>query len=86
MIVCVCNVLREKDCRDAAAAPDVRGTACVYRRLNCRVRCGACVATMKSIVDELREERAARQEPATTQPMVEPAAEPLLDAEALAAE
>ncbi len=86
MIVCVCNALREKDCRDAAASPDVRDTAGVYRRLNCRVRCGACVATMQAIVDELREERAARHAPATTQPVVAPAAELLLDAAPLAAE
>lgn len=61
MIVCVCNALRERDCREAAGDPDVRRAGCVYRRLNCRVRCGACVATMKAIVDELRDERAARQ-------------------------
>lgn len=61
MIVCVCNALRERDCREAAVDPQVRRAGCVYRRLNCRVRCGACVATMKAIVDELRDERAARQ-------------------------
>jgi bacterioferritin-associated ferredoxin len=61
MIVCVCNALRERDCREAAGDPEVRRAGCVYRRLNCRVRCGACVATMKAIVDELRDERAARQ-------------------------
>ena len=60
MIICVCNVLRERDCREAAGAPEVRRAGCVYRRLKCRVRCGACVATMTAIVDELREERAAR--------------------------
>jgi bacterioferritin-associated ferredoxin len=60
MIICVCNVLRERDCREAARAPEVRRAGCVYRRLKCRVRCGACVATMTAIVDELREERALR--------------------------
>jgi bacterioferritin-associated ferredoxin len=66
MIVCVCNALRERDCREAAGDPGVRRAGCVYRRLNCRVRCGACVQTMKAIVDELRDERAARQ--ASAQP------------------
>ena len=61
MIVCICNALRERDCREAAGDPEVRRAGCVYRRLNCRVRCGACVATMKAIVDELQDERAARQ-------------------------
>ncbi len=60
MIVCVCNELREKDCREAAGDPSVRRAGCVYRRLNCRVRCGACVSTMQSIVEELRAERVAR--------------------------
>lgn len=63
MIVCVCNVLRESECREAAGDPSVRRAGCVYRRLNCRVRCGACVATMQAIVEELREERSARQLP-----------------------
>ena len=61
MIVCICNALRERDCREAAGDPVVRRAGCVYRRLNCRVRCGACVATMQAIVEELREERAARE-------------------------
>ena len=61
MIVCICNALRERDCREAAVEPDVRRAGCVYRLLNCRVRCGACVATMTAIVDELKDERAARQ-------------------------
>ena len=60
MIVCVCNALREKDCREAAGDPSVRRASCVYRRLNCRVRCGACVTTMQSIVEELRADRQAR--------------------------
>ena len=60
MIVCVCNALRERDCREAAGDPSVRRAGCVYRRLNCRVRCGACVATMQSIVEELRADRQAR--------------------------
>ena len=73
MIVCICNALREKDCRDAAASPEVQRAGCVYRRLNCRVRCGACVATMKAIVDELSDERAARRSTAVVQPLAEPA-------------
>lgn len=62
MIVCICNALRERDCREAAGAPEVKRAGCVYRRLGCRVRCGACVATMQAIVEELREERARRLE------------------------
>ena len=71
MIVCICNALREKDCREAAGSPTVRRAGCVYRQLKCRVRCGACVATMKAIVDELRDEREARQARAAAETMVE---------------
>ncbi len=59
MIVCVCNVLRESDCREAAVDPAVKRAHCVYRRLGCRVRCGACVETMQAIVEELKVEREA---------------------------
>ncbi len=55
MIVCICNALRERDCREAASHPQTRNAGCVYRRLGCRVRCGACVATMQEIVQHMRE-------------------------------
>ena len=71
MIVCICNALREKDCREAAGSPAVRRAGCVYRQLKCRVRCGACVATMQAIVDELRDEREAWQARAAAQTMAE---------------
>lgn len=78
MIVCVCNELRERDCRAAAGDPEVRRAGCVYRRLNCRVRCGACVATMQSIVEELRAERLARAAAeASAGAMILPAAAPV---------
>jgi len=51
MIVCLCNALRERECREAAARPGTRGPGCVYRQLGCRVRCGACVDTMREIVE-----------------------------------
>ena len=54
MIVCLCNALGERECREAAARPGVRGPGCVYRALGCRVRCGACVATMREIVTHVR--------------------------------
>jgi len=61
MFVCICNALRERDCREAAVAPEIERAGCVYRRLGCRVRCGACVTTMQAIVEELRDERANRR-------------------------
>ncbi len=58
MFVCLCNALRERDCHAAAAHPDTKAPACVYRRLNCQVRCGACVGTMHEIISYARENRA----------------------------
>lgn len=54
MLVCLCNALGERECREAASRPGVRGPGCVYRHLGCRVRCGACVATMREIVEHCR--------------------------------
>ncbi len=55
MIICLCNALGERECREAAARPGVKGPGCVYRQFGCRVRCGACVATMREIVEHARE-------------------------------
>jgi bacterioferritin-associated ferredoxin len=54
LIVCLCNALGERECREAAARPGVKGPGCVYRQFGCRVRCGACVATMREIVEASR--------------------------------
>jgi bacterioferritin-associated ferredoxin len=59
MIVCICNALGERQCREVAARPETRDVGCVYRQLGCRVRCGACVATMRDIVDHVRREHGA---------------------------
>ncbi len=62
MMVCVCNALGERQCREVAARPTTRGPGCVYRALGCRVRCGACVATMREIVSHVQAERVSRIE------------------------
>ncbi len=49
MIVCMCNGLRERACREAAANGRCRGVGCIYRELGCRVRCGLCVHMMREI-------------------------------------
>jgi bacterioferritin-associated ferredoxin len=51
MIVCLCNALRERECREVAARPATRDAGCVFRQLGCRVRCGACMETMREIVE-----------------------------------
>lgn len=62
MMVCVCNALGERQCREVAARPNTRGPGCVYRQLGCRVRCGACVGTMREIVEHVQAERVSRIE------------------------
>lgn len=59
MFVCLCNALREQDCRAAAAHPDTCCAGCVYRRLGCRVRCGACVPVMRDLVAHAKGAEAA---------------------------
>lgn len=66
MIICMCNALGERQCREAAAHPETRNAGCVYRRLGCRVRCGACVATMQEIVDHTRVQAVLINEEAET--------------------
>ena len=56
MIVCVCNALGDRQCREVAARPGTRGPGCIYRQLGCRVRCGACIGTMQEIVEHVRAE------------------------------
>ena len=54
MIVCICNVLRESECKAAACDPACRTVGCVYRRLGCKVRCGKCVPTMAALFHTVR--------------------------------
>ncbi|MCB1832919.1 MAG: hypothetical protein KDH19_05690 [Geminicoccaceae bacterium] len=54
MYICLCNALKEQACHEAAAQPGTRNAGCVYRRLGCRVRCGACVSTMQEIVEHVQ--------------------------------
>lgn len=56
MIVCSCNVLREKELREAAArlraAPGggVVTPGAVFRELGCRPRCGGCFSAVVPII------------------------------------
>ena len=54
MIVCVCNALRERTCREAACRPECVGPGCVYRLLGARVRCGRCVPHVRALFEEER--------------------------------
>jgi bacterioferritin-associated ferredoxin len=54
MIVCSCNVLSDRDVRNAVTAADdvVRHAKQVYGCLGCSAECGRCARTIKTIIDE----------------------------------
>jgi bacterioferritin-associated ferredoxin len=56
MVICVCNALSERACREAACRPECRTTGCVYRLLGARVRCGRCVPHMRALHEAARAE------------------------------
>jgi bacterioferritin-associated ferredoxin len=53
MIVCSCNVLSDRDVRDALGArPDRPSIASVFRNMGCEAKCGRCVRSIVAIVDQ----------------------------------
>jgi len=53
MIVCSCNVLSDRDVRDALSAGHTpRTTGQVYGCLGCSAQCGRCARTIRRIMDE----------------------------------
>jgi bacterioferritin-associated ferredoxin len=59
MIVCSCNFVTDSEIRATLA-----GGACprtpfaVYERLGCRLNCGRCIATVRTIINEANAETA----------------------------
>jgi len=58
MILCSCNVLRDTEIAEAAAAQSLRVTQ-VHACLGCRPRCGQCFAAIKQILDNVEQSRFA---------------------------
>jgi bacterioferritin-associated ferredoxin len=52
MIVCSCNVLTDREVREAAKEAASRSTAHVYGCLGCSAQCGRCARTIRKIIDE----------------------------------
>nr|WP_306141282.1 (2Fe-2S)-binding protein [Roseibium sp. MMSF_3412] len=73
MIVCSCNVLSEKQLREAAeemrADPNgkVPTPGAVFRHLGCRPRCGSCFPSVIDIIHQKgsEEEQQSEAQPAT---------------------
>jgi bacterioferritin-associated ferredoxin len=52
MIVCSCNVLSDKEVRNAVSTSAPRTTGQVYGCLGCSAQCGRCARTIRKIMDE----------------------------------
>lgn len=55
MIVCSCNVLSDRQIRDAVADPEaaVRTAGQVYRCLGCSAQCGRCARTIRKLIADV---------------------------------
>ncbi len=55
MIVCSCNVLSDRQVRDAVSTPEasVRTAGQVYRCLGCSPQCGRCARTIRKLIDDV---------------------------------
>jgi bacterioferritin-associated ferredoxin len=54
MIVCSCNVLSDRDVRNAVSSAEglPRNAKQLYGCLGCSAECGRCARTIKTIIDE----------------------------------
>jgi bacterioferritin-associated ferredoxin len=52
MIVCSCNVLSDKEVRNAVNVAAPRTCGQVYGCLGCSAQCGRCARTIRKIMDE----------------------------------
>ncbi|MBY0423462.1 MAG: (2Fe-2S)-binding protein [Parvularculaceae bacterium] len=50
MFVCICNALRDRELK--AAAADARGVAEVFRRCGKRPQCGKCLPDVAQMIED----------------------------------
>ena len=50
MYVCICNALKDRQLSVAAADPDVRTAACVFKRCDARPKCGRCLPDVAEMI------------------------------------
>lgn len=55
MIVCSCNVISDRQIRDAVneTQPAVRTAGQVYRCLGCSAQCGRCARMIRKLIDDV---------------------------------
>ncbi|WP_091896204.1 (2Fe-2S)-binding protein [Bradyrhizobium sp. Rc2d] len=58
MIICSCNILSDRDVRQAVNTVDDANAKQIYGRLGCSAECGRCAHTIRTIIDEAYRERA----------------------------
>ncbi len=54
MYVCICNALRDRDLKAAAADPSIKGAACVFKRCDAKPKCGRCLPDVADIIAATR--------------------------------
>lgn len=60
MYVCICNALKDRELRAAAAGEDVRGVADVFRCCGKRPQCGKCLHDVAEMIETARETERAQ--------------------------
>jgi len=55
MIVCSCNVISDRQIRDAVSDAErvVKTAGQVYRCLGCSAQCGRCARTIRKLIDDV---------------------------------
>lgn len=52
MIVCVCNVIRERELRDVARDGDLNCAKSAFARLGHKPKCGQCLNVARNIITQ----------------------------------
>ncbi len=54
MYVCICNALRDRELKAAAADPSIKGAACVFRACDAKPKCGRCLPDVADMIAATR--------------------------------
>ena len=54
MYVCICNALKDRQLAEAAADPSVKSSACVFKQLDAKPKCGRCLPDVAEIISSVQ--------------------------------
>jgi bacterioferritin-associated ferredoxin len=54
MYVCICNALRDRELKAAAADPSIKSAACVFKRCDAKPKCGRCLPDVADMIAATR--------------------------------